>query len=146
MLRLFREWSTPSKVWHSFIRKDGSSVMRYACSPTILCVPKCLTETHGPSRHWAANLPDCSPLMTMSHKTMRERACQLWTDDLWKRLGWLVGEMRTFDHDREQLDLVLCCCNAVDTCHFDEHIYRLGWAETARGVSPHFPRERASGA
>ena len=34
LLCLFREWSTPSKVWHSFVRKDRSSAMRYACSPT----------------------------------------------------------------------------------------------------------------
>ena len=27
-------WSTPSKVWHSFVRKDRLSVMRCACSPT----------------------------------------------------------------------------------------------------------------
>ena len=69
-------WVVICMIWHQ----------QYPLPMPILCMPKCLTEIHRPSRHWAAHLPDCSPLMTMSYKTKSERACQLWTDDLWKRL------------------------------------------------------------
>ena len=50
LLYLFREWSPSSKVWHSFIRKDRPSVMRYACLPTSSTCPK-LQQTNEFDRH-----------------------------------------------------------------------------------------------